>query len=672
MTCEIAGKRLFLCDCSKSMRLDKEKLGKMLHVTEDFNIYHQLCSKELCEFENGISESDAIIACTQEESVFRSLAEDINSDSKFVHINIREHAAWGEEGENAGPKITALLEGAALEVAPPDGVTMKSEGRTLVYGRGDVVLDAARQLAHRLDVTLLIDQPDNMFPPSAPNFKIVGGRIQESSGYLGAFHIGVQDLSAKDPSARSTISFGPSATELTNLQFDLILDLAGGPPLFEGDDRRDGYFRVEPGAPIKIQQALFELVDMVGTFDKPRYISQEQDLCVHGRNRQVGCTRCLDHCPTASITPIDDVVSVNEYTCAGCGQCASVCPTGSLSYTVPFPSNQCDVFRTLLGKYHEAGGRHPILLLYDDNMAEELLAIGRFGRGFPSNVIPWDVGRITALGLDAILAAITYGSSKVVLATGQIKFEELHALRGHLEILEAINAGLQLECEAVVFLEGRDPSQLEEKLYQLAEFARNSEQKSRDKGLRIGSKRDRIWLSFNHLTKTAEVPDNPIPLPGGAPFGAVRLDESKCTLCLACVSVCPESALLDNENKPQVSFLEKACVQCGLCRVTCPEAAISLEPQLDLRSAVQQPRVLAEEEPFDCVRCGKPFGVRSSVEKMVDKLREHSMFKGNPGAIDRIRMCEDCRVVDQFSEKQPFAVGSRPITRTSEDYNEDG
>ena len=39
MTCEIAGKRLFLCDCSKSMRLDKEKLGKMLHVTEDFNIY---------------------------------------------------------------------------------------------------------------------------------------------------------------------------------------------------------------------------------------------------------------------------------------------------------------------------------------------------------------------------------------------------------------------------------------------------------------------------------------------------------------------------------------------------------------------------------------------------------------------------------------------------------
>ena len=127
---------------------------------------------------------------------------------------------------------------------------------------------------------------------------------------------------------------------------------------------------------------------------------------------------------------------------------------------MPFPSNQCDGFRTLLGKYHEAGGRHPILLLYDDNMAEELLAIGRFGRGFPSNVIPWDVGRITALGLDAILAAITYGSSKVVLATGQIKFEELHALRGHLEILEAINAGLQLECEAVVFLEGRDPSLL--------------------------------------------------------------------------------------------------------------------------------------------------------------------------------------------------------------------
>ena len=79
-----------------------------------------------------------------------------------------------------------------------------------------------------------------------------------------------------------------------------------------------------------------------------------------------------------------------------------------------------------------------------------------------------------------------------------------------------------------------------------------------------------------------------------------------------------------------------------------------------------------EEEPFNCVRCGKPFGVKASIDKMVDKLKDHPMFKSSEAALDRIRMCEDCRVIDQFSDKQPFAVGTRRLTRTSDDYSEEG
>jgi hypothetical protein len=55
--------------------------------------------------------------------------------------------------------------------------------------------------------------------------------------------------------------------------------------------------------------------------------------------------------------------------------------------------------------------------------------------------------------------------------------------------------------------------------------------------------------------------------------------------------------------------------------------------------------VLNEAEMFACVRCGKPLGTRKMVDAMVTRLAGHSMFAG-AGALDRLRMCADCRVVD--------------------------
>ena len=59
-------------------------------------------------------------------------------------------------------------------------------------------------------------------------------------------------------------------------------------------------------------------------------------------------------------------------------------------------------------------------------------------------------------------------------------------------------------------------------------------------------------------------------------------------------------------------------------------------------------RRLHEEEPFECVACGKPFATRSVVERMVERLSSHRMFQGE--ALERLRMCEDCRVKDMFQE----------------------
>jgi hypothetical protein len=48
------------------------------------------------------------------------------------------------------------------------------------------------------------------------------------------------------------------------------------------------------------------------------------------------------------------------------------------------------------------------------------------------------------------------------------------------------------------------------------------------------------------------------------------------------------------------------------------------------------------------VKCGNPFGTRRMVENMTGKLGAHSMFASG-GALKRLQMCGDCRVIDMAS-----------------------
>ena len=76
-------------------------------------------------------------------------------------------------------------------------------------------------------------------------------------------------------------------------------------------------------------------------------------------------------------------------------------------------------------------------------------------------------------------------------------------------------------------------------------------------------------------------------------------------------------------------FTEDACLQCGLSKATCPEKVITLKPRLDFRAATAIAHTLKEEEPFACIRCGKPFGVKSSIDRVIAKLAgKHWMYQG--------------------------------------------
>ena len=148
-------------------------------------------------------------------------------------------------------------------------------------------------------------------------------------------------------------------------------------------------------------------------------------------------------------------------------------------------------------------------------------------------------------------------------------------------------------------------------------------------------------------------------LPDGAPFGDVAINAGKCTLCMACVGACPGNALQDGSNRetPEVFFVESNCLQCGACVQTCPEDAVRLEPRLLFdREIRNRARALNRDTPFACIACGKPFAPTSVINKMQEKLKDHHMF-GNQRALDRLKMCDDCRVADIVLD--PEAMGGQ-------------
>jgi len=171
------------------------------------------------------------------------------------------------------------------------------------------------------------------------------------------------------------------------------------------------------------------------------------------------------------------------------------------------------------------------------------------------------------------------------------------------------------------------------------------------------------------LQRAAPAPVDVIALPPGAPFGAVEINVAGCTLCLACVSACPTGALGDDPDKPTLKFSEDACVQCGLCQATCPEKVITLKPQLDFRAATALARIIKQEEPFACVRCGKPFGTRSTIARVTEKLAgKHWMFRGDASRLELLKMCEDCRAIAATEASFDPHAPPRPPVRTTEDY----
>jgi ferredoxin len=544
---------------------------------------------------------------------------------------------------NGQARAAALAAAAKIETRPTSLVAYESKGVLLIIGPEENAVAAAVQLQARLHCIILVSEPAGR-PARAKNadlsdeVQVVHEKLVQLTGHLGQF---AAIVSAPPPQGGMNL-LQTLATKHTH--FDLVLDL-NTPPILRQELLPFGYY-APADDPDALRKALEELPDMVGEFEKPKFFNYNPDICAHGSSGLTGCTRCIDVCPAAAIISMGEEIAVDPYLCQGGGVCATACPTGAITYVYPPAGDSLSKLRELLKVYRASGGTRPVVLFHDAERGNARVA--QLAASLPEHVIPVEAAELGSVGMDLWLAALAYGASEVLLlATPAIPPSVREEMAAQLTYAKAILQGMGYEADRIRLVGEDDNGALpsvpaskpRQDEFRPATFAS------------FDDKRTNIRLAVEHLYEQAPARQESVALPEGAPYGEIQVNRDACTLCMACVSICPTSALSDGQEIPQLNFHEANCVQCGLCRTACPEDAITLSARYLYDGQLRRtPRVLNEEQPFCCTVCAKPFATASMIEKMTEKLKGHWMFQGE--ALERIKMCEDCRVKAMYKSEK--------------------
>ncbi len=497
----------------------------------------------------------------------------------------------------AAARAAAAEAAKRVPVVSPETVTFTSRGTVLVTGKADRALSVLGRLSAPLRVVAFIPgAPDDA--AVGPNLRVVAAPITSLSGHLGYFSATSVPLKGELVDAGR---FGWNEDR----RFDLVLDL-NEPPLLAHEVQPLGYYAPRDEAELRV--AIESIRAQPGASHKPRYFGYEPERCTHGAASVTGCTRCLDACPAGAIVSAGAKVKFDPFLCQGCGTCTAVCPDGAVRYAYPPAATTLETVRVMLEAWRAAGASAPRLVVVSaegapSSATQSLLARPtccriRFMRWPPSG---------SRHGSRPWLGALPKSCSSPVRHTPQAS---LHALRDEIAMAHAVLAELGEPPSRIVLIEGA----------QTLSPAPPTSIGTIAGPLTAESKRSTLYAALDHLAQSKTPSNVPVRLPERSSIGAVAVSKERCTLCFACVNLCPTYALSNGSDAlPELRFTESRCVQCGLCERGCPEHAIQLIPQITLaREVREESRVLFADEPFKCIRCGTPFISRRTLMRSME------------------------------------------------------
>ncbi len=532
------------------------------------------------------------------------------------------------------------MENTPIEFTPSNAVQTtslvgyQSRGHCLIIGPLDLALDIAAKLDTPAQTVLVPTPGKTDFQKRATEDGVI---VVEADALLLKGYLGAYDCAIGDPESPGSLAMVAGVSLLGG--FDLVLDL-GDMPMLRQEVLPFGY-KATGTDEVLIDAALAELSELQGEFEKPKYFEYDASICAHSRSGITACTNCLDVCGTGAITSNGDGINIEPYLCQGCGSCATNCPSGAVSYAYPSPVDALSQLTVLL-KDRQQQKLKTVVYFHDAEAGAERLESMK--SSLDACVLPLAVEEVASVGMDVWLSALAYGVSAIAIDAPALDSGAARALKSQSDTANTILSGIGLEKR--IALVDADPQTINE--FATGEFLSIPGATYKT----FNDKRQSIRNAIDHLALHCQTDLDSVELGGLSPFGQVVVDQSACTLCLACVTVCPASALQDGATVPQLNFIESQCLQCGMCEQACPENAITLRPRYLINSEeARKPQVLNEETPFNCVVCNTPFATQQIIGRMQAKLADHWMFTEDK-AMRRLKMCEDCRVKDMFSDTE--------------------
>jgi len=341
-----------------------------------------------------------------------------------------------------------------------------------------------------------------------------------------------------------------------------------------------------------------------------------------------GCAQCLTACPQKAITIDGSVATIDKASCVGCGACLPACPVGAIRQPLLDPECLEARLKTLLPGREVAWEPKFLLLVADGGPLPEGTT-GLCSLRLPSvgAVSAWLVLRAFTLGADGVAILPCVSGCRHRCDPG--RWERT------LWLSRELIARFGIEPDRLVVVQREETASrlwlkmLSEAIATLGPHSLRT---------RAGSEALTLTGLLRDLVPRAPAP--PAPLVGPAvPFGMVRIEASRCTLCGACPERCPTGALELHEDSgsSRLIFDHARCVGCEGCVRVCPEGAVEMERRLEL-SGFGSTAVLAEDRMARCERCGAAIAPESMLRKVQGSLNGTKAMEGQAVG----RYCPGC------------------------------
>ena len=344
------------------------------------------------------------------------------------------------------------------------------------------------------------------------------------------------------------------------------------------------------------------------------HIFYENEPCLYHQKRVEICAKCVEICPRVAILKNSEAkeLEFSAIDCIGCGSCVSICPSGAIDNAVISRS----AFNKIAKNY---AGFTPLVLL--ENSLPNL--------PLKEGILPFIIPNAKMLDFEHLLSLALGVRGAVILHLPEYAKVTLDAIKLANEIfLKRFNKPLIYISKSQEELQKIQNLDFSDKL-EFFEF------------FEIGKKYELIANKLELITNGMDLGE--FEVAGGFENGKIEINESKCTLCAACAAACNTGALIADVSQNAIVFNESLCVGCEYCIKSCAEeGTMSItKDKITLNSEFFALKILAKDELFACLECGKEFATKKSVERVANMLKAN--FAGDELKIKSLYCCSDCK-----------------------------